>query len=128
MFAARAGGAQLLRAAPRLARSAHQAPLQVDSWTSRRRAEPRVAKEAGSAEKLAASAPVKRAAPKPVNKAPGEGGPAQGSWVVDEASHRLRVDRYMRLVLGGASQKSLDRCEPRCTPRQGARFPVSRRT
>ena len=59
---------------------------------------------------------MKRAAPKPVNKrVDGEAAPAQGSWVVDEASHRLRVDRYMRLVMGGASQKSLDRCEPRST-------------
>jgi RluA family pseudouridine synthase len=110
MFAACAGGARLLL--PRV--SSRRAPLSVTAWTSRRRAEPRTAKPA--TEKLAAapaSAKAKPAAPKVAKRPEGEAAPREGQWTVDEESHRLRVDRYLRAVLGGASQKSLDRCVKR---------------
>jgi len=126
MFAACAGGAQLLRLAPRLARISRRAPLSVDAWTSRRRAEPKTAKPEGE---TLASAPAKaksaapKAKPAVVKRAEGEAAPREGTWTVDEQSHRLRVDRYMRNILGGASQKSLDRCAPCARPSRRA-FPA----
>ena len=109
MFAACAGGAQLLRVSPRLGAPSRRA-FRIVAWTSRRRAEPRPAKPA--TETLVAPSPAraKPAAPKPAKRVEGDAAPKAGSWTVDEASHRLRVDRYLRQAMGGASQKSLDRC------------------
>jgi hypothetical protein len=72
-----------------------------------------------------AAAPKPPPAPKPAARPAAKPVPAaepvrEGKWVVDEASHRLRVDRFLRTSLGGASQKFLDRCaaaRPRPAPR-----------
>ena len=106
MIAACAGG--LSRVAPRLAVRSRRA-LRVEAWASRRRAEPRPAKPATGTLLAPQPAKVKPAAPKPAKHVEGEAAPRHGEWTVDEASHRLRVDRYLRQAMGGASQKSLDR-------------------